>query len=199
MTDGCCWVVCSLVALRSYHDAVPVRTKLCGIRSPRDLEIAVQAGADAVGLICGLTHISEDAASENEARALARKTPPYVSTVLVTHLDSAPEILKLASFIGVDTIQVHGLVSPETLATVFAKATGRKITKAIHITGPDAISEAEHYLEACDALHLDSRTKDRLGGTGEIHDWSVSHHIVELAHERLRRPVTLSGGLSPIP
>jgi phosphoribosylanthranilate isomerase len=65
-----------------------VRTKLCGIRSQGDLDVALRAGADAVGFICGVTHASEDALSEDAARDLVRRTPPYVSTVLVTHLGS---------------------------------------------------------------------------------------------------------------
>jgi phosphoribosylanthranilate isomerase len=175
---------------------MPVRSKLCGIRSPQDLQIAVDAGADAVGFICGVTHVSEDALGEDAARELARLTPPYVSRVLVTHLESAREILELAAFVGVDTIQVHGLVDLDTVAAVFSGSEGRRVTKAIHVTGPEAIEEAERYLDICDALHLDSRTSDRLGGTGQLHDWSISRQIVELA-EQAGKPVVLSGGLKP--
>lgn len=176
---------------------MPVRSKLCGIRSPRDLEVAVAAGADAVGFICGVTHKSEDALSEDAARDLANRTPPYVSTVLVTHLEDSSEILDLAAFIGVDTIQVHGLVDVDTVGAVFDNSGGRRITKAIHVTGPEAINDAERYLEICHALHLDSRTTDRLGGTGELHDWSISRRIVEIARDQAGRPVVLSGGLRP--
>jgi phosphoribosylanthranilate isomerase len=175
---------------------MPVRSKLCGIRSEQDLTIAVEAGADAVGFICGVTHTSEDALREDRARELARKVPPYVSTVLVTHLESARDLLGLATFIGVDTIQVHGLVNFDTVAAVYGDAGGRRVTKAIHVTGPEALDEARHYLSVCHALHLDSRTTDRLGGTGELHDWSISRQIVEMA-EASGRPVVLSGGLRP--
>lgn len=173
-----------------------VRSKLCGIRSHHDLRVAVEAGADAVGFICGVTHVSEDALSEQSARDLRRCTPPYVSTVLVTHLETASEILELAAFIGVDTIQVHGLVDVETVAAVLEGAAGRRVTKAVHVTGPEAIDDAKSYLDVCDALHLDSRTVDRLGGTGEVHDWSISRQIAELA-QAVGRPVVLSGGLTP--
>ena len=46
----------------------------------------VAAGADAVGVISGVTHVSEDAVEPDRAAALARLVPPYVSVVLVTHL-----------------------------------------------------------------------------------------------------------------
>lgn len=176
--------------------SIPVRAKLCGIRSRRDLEVALSAGADAVGFICGVTHRSDDALSEQAARELACLTPPYVSRVLVTHLQEAAAILGLAAFLEADTIQLHGLLEHATVAEVFAKA-GRRVTKAIHVTGPEALEEAERYLDACDALHLDSRSADRLGGTGQVHDWSISRRIVELAYERAQLPVVLAGGLRP--
>ena len=176
---------------------MPVRAKLCGIRSPADLEVALRSGADAIGFICGVTHHSEDALEEDAARALVRRVPPYVSTVLVTHLAEGEEILRLAASLGVDTIQLHGLLVRETVAQVFAEAGGRRIVKVVHVEGPEAVAEAESHLDVCDALLLDSRTAERLGGTGQVHDWSVSHRIVELAWERAQRPVILAGGLRP--
>jgi phosphoribosylanthranilate isomerase len=176
---------------------MPVRSKLCGIRSSRDLQIALAAGADAIGLISGVTHVSEDALEEDAARELGRLVPPYVSKVLVTHLEQADAVIQLAESIGADTIQLHGLVDAETVEAVFRESGGRKITKAIHVTGPEAIEEAARYLDMCDALHLDSRTADRLGGTGETHDWSISREIARMSWERARRPVVLSGGLRP--
>ena len=44
----------------------------------------------------------------------------------------------------------------------------------------------------CDALLLDSRTKDRLGGTGITHDWNISKEIVA----KSKVPVILAGGLT---
>jgi phosphoribosylanthranilate isomerase len=176
---------------------VPIRCKLCGIRSSADLEIAVQAGADAVGFICGTTHVSEDALDESAARELADRTPPYVSKVLVTHLEEPSNILELADLIGVDTIQLHGLIDIDSVAAVFDRARRRTVIKVVHVTGPGAIDEARSFLEACDALQLDSRTADRLGGTGEVHDWSISRQIVETAKSKAGLPVILSGGLRP--
>jgi phosphoribosylanthranilate isomerase len=175
---------------------VLARAKVCGIRSDLDLEIAVAAGADAIGLICATTHLSEDELTPDQARRLARRTPAPVSTVLVTHLEDAGEILDLAEHIGPDTIQVHGLVTPETAAAVFERAHGRRITKAVHVLGPDAVGEALQLAGSCHAVLLDSRTNDRLGGTGRTNDWSISRQIVDALRERGRR-VILAGGLRP--
>jgi phosphoribosylanthranilate isomerase len=173
------------------------RVKICGIRSEADLRIAVASGTDAVGFISGVTHRSEDALTPEQAADLVAATPPYVSTVLVTHLERANEIVELAELVGADTIQVHGLVSHETLRDVFAQSRGRRrITRAVHVTGEESIGEALHAAQMCHAVHLDSRTADRLGGTGQTHDWSISRTIVDALAPR-GVPVILSGGLRP--
>jgi phosphoribosylanthranilate isomerase len=173
------------------------RVKICGIRSAGDLTVAVASGADAVGFLSGLTHRSEDALTPEQAAALVAATPPYVCTVLVTHLEHANEIIELAELVGADTLQVHGLVSHQTLRNVFAQSRSRRrITRAVHVTGQESIGEALRAAQACHAIHLDSRTADRLGGTGQRHDWSISRIIVDALAPR-GVPVILSGGLRP--
>lgn len=172
-----------------------VRAKICGIRSRSDLETVVAAGADAIGFICGTTHYSEDALTAGVAAELSAATPSFVNRVLVTHLEEAGAILELADRVGVDTIQVHGLVDRATLRAVHAGAHGRTVVRAVHVTGADAVARARESAADSDAVLLDSRTADRLGGTGRTHDWSVSARIVgELA--RIGRPVILAGGLN---
>jgi phosphoribosylanthranilate isomerase len=173
------------------------RVKICGIRTEADLRAAVDSGADAVGFISGVTHRSEDALTAEQAAGLVVATPPYVATVLVTHLERTEEILELAELVGADTVQVHGLVSYRTLREVFDESHGRfRITRAVHVTGEESVAEALRAAEACHAVHLDSRTADRLGGTGRSHDWAISRKIVEeLA--AVASPVILSGGLRP--
>ncbi|MFE6857962.1 phosphoribosylanthranilate isomerase [Nocardia sp. NPDC057668] len=173
-----------------------VRAKICGIRSESDLDIAVAAGADAVGFICGVTHVSEDALTVERARELARRTPPFVTKTLVTHLEEPAEILSLADALGVDAIQVHGLVSDATVRRVRDGARGRAILRAVHVTGPEAVEAARRIASECDGVLLDSRTGDRLGGTGQVHDWSISAAIVR-ALAGSGCPVILAGGLNP--
>lgn len=130
------------------------------------------------------------------ARTLSRHVPPYVSRVLVTHLEDAVAILHLANEVEVDAIQVHGEVSLDTVRAVVAGARGRQVIKAIHVTGTEALDDAVAAAGICGSVHLDSRTVDRLGGTGLTHDWSVSAAIVQtLAHRRCA--VILAGGLTP--
>lgn len=173
------------------------RVKICGVRSEHDLRVVVESGADALGLICGVEHyVSEDKIAADSALNLARLAPPYVSVVLVTHYTDPTEILQLANYVGVDTIQLHGDVTPAETERVYSRRAGRRITQRVHVTGPEALALANEFVGICDAIHLDSRTEDRVGGTGRTHDWRVSRRVVEAMAES-RMPVILSGGLNP--
>lgn len=180
----------------SYRGTVALRAKICGIRSEADLRIAVDAGADALGFISGVTHFSEDALDADAAARLAGLVPPFITRVLVTHLEDAAAIVELADRIGTDAIQVHGLVTADTVRQVKKAARGRRVIKAVHVTGPDAVDTAREAASDCDAVLLDSRTANRLGGTGRTHDWSISAAIVSALAE-LNCPVILAGGLTP--
>ena len=69
------------------------------------------------------------------------------------------------------------------------------MTSAVHITGWGSVDEARRLHGVCTALHLDSRTQDRLGGTGRTHDWAISRRIRDEASEA-GIPTILSGGLN---
>lgn len=168
--------------------------KICGIQSAEEAAAAVAAGATALGFLCGLTHRAEDAVSPAQARAIAAMVPPAVRTVLVTHLEDPAAIAALAREIGVRAVQVHGPVRPAGLAALRALLPEVPLVKSVHVTGPEALEEARRYAALADAVLLDSRTADRLGGTGQVHDWDVSAAIV---HALAPFPVHLAGGLRP--
>lgn len=171
-----------------------VRVKICGIGTREDLAAAVNAGAHAIGLIVGTTHLSEDALDTDQAHNLAAAAPVFVSTVLVTHLTDISQICELADTLGVDTIQAHGALSSTGARELWQHRRTRRIIRTVHITGEHSIDEASQAASTADALLLDSRTESRLGGTGLTHDWTISRRIVDRVHPL---PVILAGGLDP--
>src|SRR5207253_2273322 len=73
---------------------------------------------------------------------------------------------------------------------------GISIVQVIHVTGPESVDEAVKVADSVDAILLDSgnpslATKE-LGGTGRLHDWSLSLRI----REQVRIPIFLAGGLN---
>ncbi|MCL6548280.1 MAG: phosphoribosylanthranilate isomerase [Alicyclobacillus sp.] len=170
-----------------------MRVKICGIQSEEDLEVALAAGADALGFLVGITHVAEDKITPELARDLIARIPPFVASVAVTHLQAAGEIADLVSYIRCTTVQVHDDVDVRVLQEIRRQLPHVKVVKAVHVTGPEALDYARRMEPYADALLLDSRTQDRIGGTGRTHDWSVSRRIVEA----VRIPVILAGGLNP--
>ena len=168
--------------------------KICGLRTENEARAAVAAGATALGMLVGLTHRAEDEASEAEAGHLVSALAPGPTMVLVTHLLDPAAIVALAQRIGVTTIQVHGDVPPDGLRALRGLAPDACLIKAIHVTGPDAMARTEAFAPQVDALLLGSRTADRLGGTGQTHDWAISRRIVGAVAPV---PVILAGGLTP--
>lgn len=174
-------------------NATRIRVKICGNRHRGDGAVATAAGADAVGFIVGATYVSEDAISPAEARALNASLPPFVSGVLVTHLQTTAEILELYGRIQPSAIQLHNTISPRVIHDLRDTLGAVKLIKAIHVVDDTALGEALLFSSHVDAILLDSRTPDRIGGTGVTHDWTISREIVR----HCPIPVVLAGGLTP--
>ncbi|HNQ33452.1 MAG TPA: phosphoribosylanthranilate isomerase, partial [Methanoculleus sp.] len=101
--------------------------------------------------------------------------------------------VRLAKDSHCTTLQVQNTVEPSELSAIRGALPYVKIVKAVHVTDESAIATAELYEPYADALILDSRTEERIGGTGIPHDWNISAKIV--ANSTI--PVILAGGLTP--
>lgn len=169
------------------------RVKICGNRSFRDVDLAVRHGADAIGLIVGTKFVSEDEISAGLAKEIVAALPAFVTSVLVTHLQGCSEILDLYHVVLPGAIQLHNDLSLDVIKELRFRIPQVKLIKAIHILDESSIQEALSFSSDVDALLLDSRTANRIGGTGMTHDWSVSQRIVS----QIKTPVILAGGLTP--
>ncbi len=74
---------------------------------------------------------------------------------------------------------------------------GLRLIQVVHVEDDHAIDIARRAGEAVDCILLDSGKPSAhertLGGTGDVHDWSISQKIVEIVD----KPVFLAGGLNP--
>jgi phosphoribosylanthranilate isomerase len=165
------------------------RVKVCGITSREDLRVAVEAGADAVGLLVDVPVDSPREITPMQASRLAAATPPFVATVLVTMPETPEGVVELAETVTADAVQVHGELGTGDLAYLTANVEGQ-VLKTVDGTDPD---RAPRYDEVADALLVDSVDDDGAGGTGRTHDWD---RTAEVAAD-LDSPVVLAGGLTP--
>ncbi len=170
-----------------------LRVKICGNRTSDDLALAGHMGADAVGLIVSARHRTEDAIPPATAAALLRDVPIFVNSVLVTHLITAAEVIELHRTVPVSTIQLHDAIAVAEVEAIRRAIPHIPLIKAVGVTGEGAIDVARRFEPYVDALLLDTHADDRIGGTGVVHDWSISRRIVA----NMKKPVILAGGLHP--
>jgi phosphoribosylanthranilate isomerase len=171
--------------------------KICGIRNEKDLTVAINSGTDAVGFICGTTAIAEDHIDLSTLANLVTLTPLKILTVLVTHLIEPEEIIPMVYEGKVKAIQIQGAMTVENMKIMRQLLPISILIKAFHVFDGQPvqflIETITPYLPSTDAIVLDSRTKERLGGTGIPHDWNISNQICAL----MPLPVILAGGLQP--
>ena len=83
------------------------------------------------------------------------------------------------------------------LAALRATLPDVALVQVVHVLDETSVEQAVRLAPWCDVLLLDSGNPGlpvkELGGTGRVHDWSLSRSIVE----RTEVPVYLAGGLRP--
>ena len=168
-----------------------VRVKICGITRKEDLDAAVEAGADAVGFVVGVTSSPRNL-SLTEASRLIRQVPPFVASVLVTAPRSIGDFAVYEK-LNPDVMQVHG-EDLEIAESVRLKLPDTQLIWAVNaqlVNHLDAVAKAAKLF---DAILVDSFADGRYGGTGVVHDWELSRRVKQAVHPQ---PLILAGGLNP--
>jgi len=156
--------------------------KFCGCTGRADVDLAIEAGADAFGMIFAPSprEISLEAAAEIARRAPAIEPVAVFVNPSPTLVDDVREMFPQA------LLQFSGDEPPEFVASY-----GDRAIKAVHVD-PDATNLAERAARFPDAtLLLDARHDGMAGGTGMTFGWE---HAVPIAQ---RRRVVIAGGLTP--
>lgn len=170
------------------------KIKVCCISSLDEAQTAIAAGADALGLVSAMPSgpgvIGEELIAE-----IAAAVPAGVATFLLTNLQSAGAIIAQHRRCGTTTLQLVDAVPFEDLRVIRRELPGVELVQVIHVGGAESIAEAEAVAPFVDALLLDTGNRQlpvkQLGGTGRVHDWTISRQICQATS----RPVFLAGGL----
>jgi phosphoribosylanthranilate isomerase len=188
------------------------RVKICGIRSPEEIELAALYGADAVGFITEVPVESPRKLGSETAASLISKVPGYLNSVLVIMPENSARALELIEKVSPDIVQIHSVLSFSELETVREK-TDIPIIKTLSLPAQEEIEkipeknaensilvfnllEQVRLLEeaaAVDSILLDTGKAGKPGGTGCVHDWALSRLIAR----ETRLPLILAGGLKP--
>ncbi len=160
-----------------------MRVKICGITSPEDAAAAVEAGADAIGLV--FYAASRRAVSPDEAAKIAAAISPLVMTVGLFVNAPTETVLSTLERVPLNLLQFHGDESPE-----YCREFHRPYLKALPVTDSEELRRSmDSYPEARGFL-LDTAAAGQFGGTGKTFDWG-------LVPSDSPRPLVLAGGLGP--
>lgn len=159
-----------------------VRVKICGVTTVEDAVAAAEAGADAVGLV--LYKESPRCISADQAQAIIRELPPFVTTVGLFVNQPTHWVRVMADRCGVDTLQFQGDETPE-----YCDAFGLRAIKAIRVQDAASLDRMREYRVR--AFVLDAYREGEYGGTGQTFDWNLA--VAAKAHGR----IILAGGLTP--
>lgn len=170
------------------------RLKVCCIASADEARTAVAAGADALGLVARMPS-GPGPIPDDLIRTIAASVPPPTATFLLTSEVDPDAIVAHARGAGVSTVQlVDDAVGPDAYRALRDQLPALKIVQVVHVRDGASVELALAAAGHVDALLLDSGNPAarELGGTGRVHDWSLSREIVR----RSAVPVFLAGGLN---
>lgn len=171
------------------------RIKICCIASIEEARCAIEAGADALGLVArmpsGPGPIDDDRIAE-----IAAATPANIDTFLLTSETEPDAVVDHVRRCGTSTVQLVDTVPDATYDALRRACPLVSVVQVLHMTGEATLDEARAVAPHVDMLLLDSGNPaaavKELGGTGRVHDWMVSRRIVEA----VPLPVFLAGGLN---
>ena len=170
------------------------RIKICCIASIDEAQLAIAAGADALGLVAAMPS-GPGTIPDARIAQIAAWTPPPVATFLLTAGTTAQAIAGHVRATQPSTVQIVGHVDPGEVAQLARLLPHVRRVQVIHVEGPEALALIPAYAPHVHAFLLDSgrpgAAVPELGGTGRTHDWSVSARFVRASP----RPVFLAGGL----
>ena len=158
------------------------RVKICGITSVKDAIFAVNAGADAIGLVFYAP--SPRFVTIEQAQQIVAAMPPFVSVVAL-FVNALPiEIKTVLAQVRIDIVQFHG---DETRSD--CEQIKLPYYKAIRVKADTNLLQYEAEFSSAKALLLDTYSDAAFGGTGQVFDWG-------LVPQNLTKPVILAGGLT---
>ena len=156
--------------------------KICGTTSERDADIAIRAGANALGFI--MTK-SPRQVTDTAAYSIGTLVPNGVETIGVfvnEDLDTLVQTTRFCKFTGV---QLHGDEDAAYITKLRVLVPGIKILKASTFETLTSASNLKPDAWLIDSFH-------KRGGTGKTFNWRAAQTTVK----KLKEPIIVAGGLT---
>ena len=176
------------------------RIKICGVTNAEDAAIAVDAGADAIGL--NFYRGTKRCVSQQEARDIGAAVNGKCVRVGVFVDHSATDVNTIANETSLDVVQLHGDQSPSYLLDIDSRlpiVRVYRVSESGFVQLKCDLLECQRFDREPTAILIDALAASGFGGTGQRVDWSTLADRVELLNFDRPNPVRLilAGGLTP--
>ena len=172
------------------------KIKVCCIANLFEAQLAIDAGAWALGLVAEMPS-GPGPISDEEIAEIVSAVPAGIETFLLTARVDADAIIDHRQFCGTSTIQLVDHVPFQELQKIRKALPKVRLVQVIHVIDDGSVEEAVRVTPLVDMILLDSGKPDAkvrtLGGTGDTHNWDISLEI----RKQIGIPMFLAGGLKP--
>lgn len=167
-----------------------VQIKFCGLTREADVATAISLGCDYVGVIfaggprnCTIHHATDILRGAGEAQRVGVFGTPH-----------ADELRHYVASVPLSVAQLHG--DPTPRAVMAARAIGvHKVWAVVPVIDGVPGKDMQELFLCADAVVLDTRGANGLGGTGRSFDWQAVAAAIEPARHHAR--LVVAGGLNP--
>jgi phosphoribosylanthranilate isomerase len=172
------------------------RIKVCGVTSAEDAALAVEAGADAVGInfFPGSIRFVPPSLAPPIVKSLGKR-----ATAVAVFVNETPETIEeVCGDLEIGVVQLSGHERADSLARI-----RYPMIKAVHLSPGAGLDSLRGY--PCGAFLLDAAIPGIFGGTGHCLDWEKLGRMIGGPLVRFGdgesggpgRPWMLAGGLTP--
>jgi phosphoribosylanthranilate isomerase len=165
---------------------MPIKIKICGITNTQDAQVAVEAGADALGFV--FYDKSPRCIEHAVAKRIIAQLPPFVLPVGVFVNQDQETIRQVFDECGLAFAQLHGDETP-----MFCESLERPVLRALRLRDRGSLLALAEYKGRMGVrgFVVDAFSSEAYGGTGQTVDWTLAREVAKAA------PILLAGGLTP--
>lgn len=162
-----------------------MKLKVCGLRSPENIDDVLDLDPDMIGFIFHLRSARYVGSFLDPAYARMLDGVQKVGVFVNETQDFMDDAI---ARYGLTLVQLHGGESPETCQAM--QQCGVKVIKVFSVKNDFDFEALKPYEDFVDFFLFDTKVKGKLGGTGQAFDWSI------LDQYNSKIPFFLSGGIS---
>ncbi len=157
-----------------------VKIKICGMTRTDDIQAAVAAGVNAIGLV--FVEASPRYIDLKHAQMLAKSVPKEIDLVGLFMNSPSADVQATCRQVPLTALQFHGYEENS-----FCQQFGLPWIKTVAMGDAEPNPDFSAWPDAC-ALLLDGHAAGEQGGQGKVFDWRLS--------PKIKQKIVLAGGLN---